>query len=661
MERRDNTARTRDLFLRLMSLVYMFAFASIYVQIPGLYGKNGIMPVHSLIQTIFGENKGKSAESLFLHTPTLLWFMKVDPDLGLEILSLLGVFFSFICILWQKVRIMPFLCILWLLYLSIYKVGETFLWFQWDILLLEAGFLTILVAPVVNRKSDPITGASYHRQLPFFLVKWLLFRLMFASGIVKLTSQCPTWWGLTALNYHYESQCIPTPLAWWAHQSPDAVHQLSVIGAYIIEIAIPFLFISPVRLHRLVAAYAQIFLMILIYLSGNYNFFNIVTVVLCLSLFDDDHLDFLKEFFTFGCIRAKPQVKIQHVTPLQSFVNFIGCLGALGFYGYWIYHLFGYKNGKFFLNFKPNDLNEFMKWVMPYLVALGVVTFTLKAICMVWKMLFRRSLNTLIKFLLILGPSVYILTISMVPFSSLQPGFSGNLWPIAHTWHRQSLRFDLVHSYGLFRRMTGVGGRPEVVLEGSHAENGNWREYHFNYKPGKTTVSPPWVAPHQPRLDWQMWFAALDNYHRNPWLISFMHRLLRGEPDVLKLIDRSKNPFKERPPKLIRAVLYHYHYTRPLKDGGLPKAWWKREFKSIYVPAIQKDDTTALEFLKYHRLMPLSHPKVRAEPGMVETFCRKVRELTEQMSPELLLWSLALTAFFLSLIGSILPFNFGSN
>ena len=86
----------------------------------------------------------------------------------------------------------------------------------------------------------------------------------------------------------------------------------------------------------------------------------------------------------------------------------------------------------------------------------------------------------------------------------------------------------LISSYGLFRRMTGVGGRPEVIIEGANSLNGPWKEYHFRYKPGNLTGSPKFVLPHQPRLDWQMWFAALGNYQHNPWFISLLYRLLEG-------------------------------------------------------------------------------------------------------------------------------------
>uniref|UniRef100_H2YCN7 Lipase maturation factor n=1 Tax=Ciona savignyi TaxID=51511 RepID=H2YCN7_CIOSA len=132
----NTTTNTRNLFLILIGLVYMLAFASLYPQIPGLYGRNGITPVHNTLQQMSQHNKDSSqtAESYFLKQPTLLWFMQMEPHIAMELLCVAGILISFLCMIWQRIRTMPTYFILWLLYLSLYKVGDTFLWFQWDIL-----------------------------------------------------------------------------------------------------------------------------------------------------------------------------------------------------------------------------------------------------------------------------------------------------------------------------------------------------------------------------------------------------------------------------------------------------------------------------------------------------------------------------------------------
>jgi len=149
-----------------------------------------------------------------------------------------------------------------------------------------------------------------------------------------------------------------------------------------------------------------------------------------------------------------------------------------------------------------------------------------------------------------------------------------------YTLLRHIAPFHIVNSYGLFAVMTT--SRPEIVVEGS-SDGKTWLPYEFKYKPGDLKRPPLWAQPHQPRLDWQMWFAALGNYQTNPWFVNFAARLLQGSPKVLALL--KENPFPNKPPKYIRAALYNYHFTDPTtkrKEG----AWWRRDRKGLYLPAI---------------------------------------------------------------------------
>jgi len=140
--------------------------------------------------------------------------------------------------------------------------------------------------------------------------------------------------------------------------------------------------------------------------------------------------------------------------------------------------------------------------------------------------------------------------------------------------------FRSLNSYGLFRVMTKT--RPEIVVEGSQ-DGVTWLPYEFKYKIGDPQRPPPIVAPHQPRLDWQMWFAALDDIRREPWFMNLLARLLQGSPSVLGLI--KTNPFPEAPPRYLRARLFQYHFTKALekKQTG---AWWTREEEGLYCPPV---------------------------------------------------------------------------
>lgn len=127
------------------------------------------------------------------------------------------------------------------------------------------------------------------------------------------------------------------------------------------------------------------------------------------------------------------------------------------------------------------------------------------------------------------------------------------------------------NSYGLFRVMTRE--RPEIILQGSR-DGRTWKDYGFTYKPGDFDRMPPIVAPHQPRLDWQMWFAALGTIDYNPWLVALMVGILQDRPEVTHLIQH--NPFPDAPPIYMRAVRTQYRFTT-WKEGWETGGWWKQE------------------------------------------------------------------------------------
>jgi hypothetical protein len=157
---------------------------------------------------------------------------------------------------------------------------------------------------------------------------------------------------------------------------------------------------------------------------------------------------------------------------------------------------------------------------------------------------------------------------------------SGRRWAPAETVIRAVSPFEIVNTYGLFAVMTTT--RPEIIVEGSNDAT-NWTPYEFKYQPGDLTRAPLWVQPHQPRLDWQMWFAALGDYRSDPWVLHFLARLLEGQPEVLGLLGH--NPFPGTPPHYVRALVYDYRFTTPTERKATGQ-WWKRELQGSYVPAI---------------------------------------------------------------------------
>ena len=168
------------------------------------------------------------------------------------------------------------------LYSFLVKLGGTFYSFQWDILLLEAGWITALCYAPWKRHRDANSSSNIGK----WPIRFLLFKLMFMSGVVKIQSECPTWLNLTALEYHFATQCLPSPLSWYAHQLPPLLLRFAVAITLFIEIPISLLLIAPIELWRKMGAKLQILLQITIILTGNYNFFNLLTIALCIPCFE---------------------------------------------------------------------------------------------------------------------------------------------------------------------------------------------------------------------------------------------------------------------------------------------------------------------------------------------------------------------------------------
>ncbi|MEO8392676.1 MAG: lipase maturation factor family protein [Chloroflexota bacterium] len=476
---------TRWLFLRALGLVYLCAFGSLAVQITGLIGSQGILPAGNFLRSIANVY---SAPDRYTLLPTLAWINSGDGFL--QFLCVGGALLALLLIL--DIATMPVLALLWVFYLSLVNIGQDFLAFQWDILLLEVGFLAIFLAPFhllprISRQRAP-------SQVVIWLFRWLLFRLMFSSGVVKLVSGDPNWRNLTALSYHYWTQPLPTPLAWVMAQLPASFMQFSTVFTFLVELGVPFLFFMPRRI-RFVGGLLTIALQVFILLTGNYTFFNWLTIALCILLFDDEAL---RRFFPRRMRdlqeRRASRVKRVIVVPLAALLLFVSGLQLI---------------------------------------------------------------------------------------SLLDPRVSSRDLPpaLAQVYNRASGLY-LTNGYGLFAVMTTT--RPEIIIEGSR-DGQMWLPCEFLYKAGDVNRLPAYVAPYQPRLDWQLWFAALGDYNSNPWFVSLVHRLLQGSPDVLALL--AYNPFPDAPPTYIRAQLYQYRFTDAAQHSATG-AWWTRELVGAYLPPL---------------------------------------------------------------------------
>lgn len=457
-------------FLRLIGIIYIIAFASLAVQIQGLVGEGGILPAGEYLNAAH-QGWGVSA---YWRMPTLFWLNANDAALitatGLGILLGLLVVFG----IWARAALVG----LFVLYLSCVYAGQVFMSYQWDLLLLESGFLAIF-----------LTAGS---RIIVWLYRWLIFRYLFMSGIVKALSAQPTWHDLTALKYHFMSQPLPTPLAWYAAQLPPWMLAAGTAATLVVELVLVFLIFLPRRL-RALAALCILTFQVLILLTGNYGFFNLLTMALCVFLFDD--------------------AAIRHVIPQKLSL--------------WVQSRAP----------RPGKAATACALVLTLLV-------------------FPVGVDRIVQALAL--PSL----------------------PVVDAVTQAISPWLIVNAYGPFA--TTTMNRPEIIIEGSD-DGQSWREYDFRYKPGPIDRRPSWNIPHQPRLDWQMWFAAYGGFAQNPWFERLLRRLLEGSAPVLGLL--GSNPFPDHPPKRVRALLFDYRFADPATHAQTGQ-WWIRRQEGLYFPEI---------------------------------------------------------------------------
>lgn len=454
---------SRLLIERALGLIYAIAFLNAINQFRPLLGEHGLLPVPSYLRRV----SFRQAPSLFhLHYSDRAAAAVSWAGLVLALAVIAGL--TDLAPLWLGL-IAWF--VLWALYQSIVNVGQIFYGFGWESLLLEAGFLAMFLG--AGRSTQPV--------LVIYLFRWLLFRVEFGAGLIKLRGD-PCWRDLTCLDYHHETQPMPNPMSWYAHRLPKLWHRIEVAGNHFTQLVVPFGLFLPQPVPDIaggIILLTQCWLVV----TGNFAWLNFLTLALSLSAFDDRLLGSLLPF-------ARPAYE----APLPA-----------------------------------------------------------------WWLAFSLALTALVAGL--------------------------SYWPVRNLVSRRQLMnfsfnpLHLVNTYGAFGSVTR--DRLEVMVEGaptrSHPE---WREYEFKGKPGDVRRRPPQYAPYHLRLDWLMWFAAMESVIHHVWFLNFVVKLLEGDRPTLKLLRR--NPFPDRPPAVIRARLYHYRFTT-WSERRRSGAWWRRELIGDYL------------------------------------------------------------------------------
>jgi hypothetical protein len=462
---------TRLVIERCLGAIYGVAFLVAALQFRPLLGEKGLLPVPAFLR------RGVR----FIDAPSL--FHLHYSDAALLAVAWSGVVVSFGVVVgvldvspaWVSI---PVWFVLWALYQSIVNVGQTFYSFGWETLLLEAGFLAIFLGAGSTVPAWPL----------ILLFRWLVFRVEFGAGMIKLRGdRC--WRDLTCLYYHHETQPMPNPLSWFFHHLPKPLHRVEVLGNFFAQLVVPIFLFAPQPVASVAGAIivaTQAWLV----LSGNFSWLNFLTMTLAFSAFDDRTLSLFLH------------VQQPHLTALPM---------------WW-------------------------QWT--------VVAVTLLVVVLSYR------------------PARNLVSRRQLMNFSFDP-------------------FHLVNTYGAFGSVTKE--RYEIVVEGTsdpaQGEAG-WKAYEFKGKPGDPRTVPRQFAPYHLRLDWLMWFAAMESPFHHPWLIVLLIKLLEGDRPTLRLLRH--DPFAGKPPAAVRANLYLYRFsswTQRRRD----RVWWTRSPAGEYLPPLVLD------------------------------------------------------------------------
>jgi lipase maturation factor len=475
---------TRFVILRLLGFVYAIAFLVAAQQLVPLIGEHGLTPANHFLTNVQTQLGSRSAG--ILRVPTLFWLGTSDH--ALTIFAWIGFVLSLVVLAGYANAILLF--VLWAMYMSIVHIGQIWYGYGWEIQLLETGFLSIFLCPLLDGRPFPKSRPPI---LVIWLFRWLGFRIMIGAGLIKLRGD-PCWRDLTCLYYHYETQPIPNPISRYLHFAPLWFHKLETLWNHFVELIVPWFSFGP-RHARHIAGVLLVTFQLFLIVSGNLSFLNYLTIIPFLACFDDT---FLRHCLPGIIVRRAERAAQQS---------------------------------------SPSGVSD--------AIAVGVAGL--------------------------------IILLSISPVLNLVSG-------------RQLMNYsfdplDLVNTYGAFG---SVGReRDEIIFEGTDETlitgDTKWKEYEFKAKPGDPDRRPPFVAPYQPRIDWQIWFAAMASPADYPWTLHFVWKLLHNDRGTLSLL--ANNPFPDAPPHYIRARLYRYRFA-PVGD----KAWWKRERIGEWLPAVDEND-----------------------------------------------------------------------
>jgi hypothetical protein len=535
----------RWIFLRALGYIYFSAFFSLVFQIRGLIGPDGILPAGEYLRAVSG-SVGYVRGLWF--APTLLWLAS-GPHM-LTALCWVGMGASLLLALNVWPRGMLTIC--FVCFLSFVSAAQDFSSYQSDGMLLEAGFIALFFSPPGLRPR--MGAASPPSRASLFLLLWEWFRIYFESGVAKIISGDPEWRNFTAMDEYYQNGPLPTWIGWYMQHLPHWFHASTVFATLTLELVLVWMLFLP-RRWRIACFFIVTPWQLVVILTANYTFLNYLVLMLGFLLLDDRFV-----------LRLLPE-RGERFFVANATASVEGNSTA--------YELS--ESGT--VPEAPSEPRQpeqsrSQSWLgsfsRRFRIQLRILKLSLVAVILSW-IFYATTVELIWMFSEVQLPTA--------PVAALEP-------------------FRIANRYGLFGIMTR--GRYEIEFQGSD-DGKTWVAYPFRYKPQDLSTPPGIYAPYQPRFDWNLWFASLGSWRDYPIVPRTEVRLLSNDQDVLTLFD--KNPFPNKPPRQVRAVIWQYWFTT-MSEKRTQGLWWRRQFLGLYAPTIEHETDGTMRGVEWPTVGP---------------------------------------------------------
>ncbi|VDO11911.1 unnamed protein product [Rodentolepis nana] len=599
-----------SLLAKGISFVFFLAFGSLYIQLPGLIGDDGVAPVRLL-----NLNMPKTLDDFFLGIPSIVRYrssIQLSEYHATEFLVVFGLVLAFLSTVVSAFCNSFTMLLQWVLYVSVVMVCPSLTEWKWTSLLIESGFLCFLYLFSLRRNSLSSSIVA------LWLFKWLLFRESISSGFAALSDSNFPRHDLSAMNTFFLPRISPTYASWYLPLLPNSILRALTMLIISMKIFVPFLYFMPICEIKYFVFFANFIYHANFVMVDNDNIYSILLLVLSLALL------------------PQPKRRSKKRSTLRKLVAAALSLAVISVMVYVIYIFFGLEKGveQARLTFPQSLLISHGKTAITYIIPVACALFVLSVILALGRALSANSYQKKMKdfcsviIVTLLGTGLFLG--SLPPFVGIvDSGSVVQLPPIAHELSETLKPFCLSNDYRFFNRKGGDAlmkpseHRTTLVLESAVDEKGPWKEVAFHHIPSLVEKAPTFIPGHFPILDYEVALSGDKSFENSPILATLVYRLLTGQKEVLPLIAHTGISTGI---KYIQIKKYDYKMV-----ASPSNVWWTRTLRKIYLPPtdVSSQRLTQLMFKLGIAGKRRSRP---IDPNTISTTLDKLRKFVGQPS-----------------------------